>query len=74
MFYLDDVQTDVLVEGIQDQFTQPTVAPRPMNQQKLLKEAELKNNGVRPYSHQTHQNITYIYASFFFVFALKKYL
>ena len=30
--YLNNVETDILIEGVEDKFTQPTVAPSSMHQ------------------------------------------
>lgn len=50
--YLDDVETDVLVEGVEDEFTQSVVAPGSMDQKQLIQEPELVH---------TNMNITCIY-------------
>ena len=44
--HLNDVETDVLVEGVEDEFGQAGVAPRSVNQEQLLQEAELHTHHI----------------------------
>ena len=40
--YLYDVETDILVERVQDEFGETTIAPRAVHQQQLVQEPKLK--------------------------------
>ena len=45
--HLNNIETDVLIEGVEDDLCQTVVVPRTVNQEKVAQETELEREGRR---------------------------